>query len=58
MPLSRAEIRQLRKNRDDAINSGAHQLALAQQKAQQNAAQAQASAAAIAASIKARMGIP
>ena len=32
VPLSRSEIRQLRRNRDDAINSGAHQLALAQQR--------------------------
>jgi len=56
VPLSRAEIKQLRRNRDEAINSGAHAVALAQQKAQANAAQAQASAAAIAASIKAKLG--
>ena len=56
-PLSRREIRQLRRDRDEAIASGAHHLALAQQKAQANAAQAQASAHAIAASIKARMGL-
>ena len=30
-PLSRVEIRQLRRNRDEAISSGAHQLAIAQQ---------------------------
>ena len=30
-PLSRVEIRQLRRNRDEAISSGAHQLAFAQQ---------------------------
>lgn len=56
-PLSRREIRQLRRDRDEAIASGAHHLALAQQKAQANAAQAQASAHAIAAEIKARMGL-
>ena len=44
-PLSRVEIRQLRRNRDEAISSGAHQLAIAQQRAQQNAS-------AIAASIR------
>eukprot|EP00964_Phaeocystis_antarctica_P075841 scaffold46851_cov47-Phaeocystis_antarctica.AAC.2 len=56
VPLSRAEIKQLKRNRDEAISSGSHATALAQQKAQANAAQAQASAAAIAASIKAKLG--
>ncbi len=56
VPLSRSEIRQLRRNRDDAIKSGAHQLALAQQRAQASAKIAGANAAAIAASIKERLG--
>ena len=55
VPLSRSEIKQLRRNRDEAISSGAHAQQLAQQKAQANAAQAQASAAAIAEQIKQKM---
>uniref|UniRef100_A0A7S0J4K8 Protein kinase domain-containing protein n=1 Tax=Calcidiscus leptoporus TaxID=127549 RepID=A0A7S0J4K8_9EUKA len=55
VPLSRSEIRSLRRNRDEAIKSGAHQQAIQQQKAQANARIATSTAAAIAASIKARM---
>ena len=55
--LSRAEIRQMRRNRDDAINSGAHHQALAQQRAQVASKVAAEHAAAIAATIKERMGL-
>jgi len=58
VPLSRSEIRQLRRNRDDAISSGAHHQALAQQRAQAASKVAAEHAAAIAATIKERMGLP
>ena len=57
VPLSRSEIRQMRRNRDDAINSGAHHQALAQQRAQVASKVAAEHAAAIAATIKERMGL-
>jgi len=57
VPLSRSEIRQLRRNRDDAISSGAHHQALAQQRAQAASQVAAQHAAAIAETIKARMGL-
>lgn len=57
VPLSRSEIRQLRRNRDDAISSGAHHQALAQQRAQAASHVAAQHAAAIAATIKERMGL-
>jgi len=56
-PLSRSEIRQLRRNREHAISSGAHQQALAMQQAQASIRVAADNAAAIAASIKERMGL-
>ena len=58
MPLSRAEIRMLRRQRDDAIASGAHQQAIAQQRAHVASKVAAEQAAAIAASIRERMGLP
>ena len=57
VPLSRLEIRQLRRNREDAINSGAHMHALAQQRAQAAGKVALEQAAAIAASIGERAGV-
>ena len=57
MPLSRSEIRQLRRNRENAISSGAHHQALAQQRAQAASQVAATHAAAIAATIKERMGL-
>jgi len=57
VPLSRSEIRQMRRNRDDAISSGAHHHALAQQRAQVASKVAAGHAAAIAATIKERMGL-
>jgi len=57
VPLSRSEIRQLRRNRDEAIKSGEHLLAIQQSKAQATARVAADNAAAIAAVIKARMGL-
>jgi len=56
-PLSRSEIRNLRRNRDDAINSGEHQAAIAQQRAQAASKVAAEHAAAIAQSIKEKMGL-
>lgn len=56
-PLSRSEIRNLRRNRDDAINSGAHQIAIAQQKAGAAAKVAAENAAVIAQQIKEKMGL-
>jgi cell division cycle 2-like protein len=56
-PLTRSEIRQLRRNRDEAISSGAHQQAIAQQRAQAASKVAAEQAAAIAATIKERMGM-
>lgn len=56
VPLSRSEIRQLRRNRDEAISSGAHHLAIAQQRAQAATKAAAESAAAVAASLKDRLG--
>jgi len=58
LPLSRSDIRQMRRNRDEAISSGAHHQALAQQRAQVASKVAAEHAAAIAATIKERMGIP
>jgi len=57
VPLSRSEIRQLRRNRDEAIKDGTHELQIQQQRAQANARIAADSAAQIAANIKARMGL-
>jgi len=57
-PLSRSEIRMLRRHRDEAISSGAHDKAIALQKAQASikiAADAAAAAAAAAAAEKAAM---
>lgn len=54
-PLSRGQIRQLRRNRDDAIASGAHHHAIAQQRAQAASRVAQEQANAIAASIRDRL---
>ena len=53
--LSRSEIRQLRRNRDEAISSGAHMMALAQQQAKTASRKAADNAAAIAAQIKERL---
>ena len=50
VPLSRSEIRQLRRTRDEAISSGAHTQALAQQAAASQRKAALEQAAAIAAS--------
>ena len=55
-PLSRFDIRQLRRQRDEAISSGAHQQAIAQQRAQAASKVAQEQAAAIAAAMRERMG--
>jgi serine/threonine protein kinase len=55
-PLSRAEIRQMRRQRDEAIASGAHQQAIAQQRAQAASKVAAEHAATIAASIQQRFG--
>jgi len=55
-PLSRSEIRNLRRNRDDAVNSGAHHLAIAQQKAQVASKVAAENAAMIVQTIKEKMG--
>ena len=57
VPLSRLEIRQLRRNRENAISSGAHHQAIALQQAQASIRAAADNAAAIAASIKERMGL-
>ena len=57
VPLTRSEIRLLRRNRDDAINSGAHHLAIQQQHAKAASKVAAEHAAAIAATIKERMGL-
>ena len=57
VPLSTAEIQQLRRNRDEAISSGAHHQALAQQRAQAASKVAAEHAAAIAATIRGRMGL-
>ena len=54
-PLSRSEIRSLRRQRDEAISSGAHQQAIAQQRAQTASKVAAEHAAAIAESFKHRM---
>ncbi len=51
-PLSRGEIRQLRRHRDEAIASGAHSLSIAQQRAQTAAKMAGEKAAAIAAQLR------
>ena len=55
VPLSRAEIRRLRRNREEAISSGAHSQALAQQRAAVARQFATEQAAAIAAQLKTRM---
>ena len=56
-PLSRPEIRQLRRNREHAISSGAHQQAIAMQQQQASIRAAADNASLIAASIKERLGI-
>jgi serine/threonine protein kinase len=55
-PLSRSEIRQLRRTREVAISSGAHHQAIAIQQAQASIRAAADNAAAIAAAIKERAG--
>lgn len=56
-PLSRAAIRQLRRNRDEAISSGAHHIALAQQRAATASKVAAEHAAQIAAQFAQRGGL-
>ena len=55
VPLSRGEIRQLRRGRDEAINSGAHTAAIAQQRAATAAKVAGEHAAQVAHSIRERL---
>jgi len=57
VPLSRSEIRQLRRNREEAISSGAHHQALAQQRAAVARQFANEQAAQIAATLKQRIGL-
>lgn len=54
-PLTRGEIRMLRRGRDEAINSGAHLQSLAAQRAETAAKVARQQGAAIAANIKERL---
>ena len=56
VPLTRSEIRQLRRNREDAISSGAHLQSLAQDRAAAARQFATQQAAQISAQLKARIG--